>query len=525
MNNKTKKFAREIEALRELIQETATPLLKKDKGERVSRSAADLEYFAKTYFPHYITKPGSQLHGYLYEKLQEMILRAVDTGIGDKECDAAPRGHAKSTVATLILPIWCIAYKYRKFVLIVSETSAQSEDFISFVKTELESNERLRQDFPEMCDEGPKWRATDIITRNGCRIRGLGAGQKVGRGMRFGAARPDLVIGDDLENDENVISPDQRAKMDRWFFRVLMKVGKQYTCYVVIGTLIHYDSLLANLLKKPGWKGKKFRAVIRWSDANGLWEAWEAIFTDIRVDKEIAEKNADAFFAQHREEMLAGTAVLWEEEEDYYYLMKMRVSEGPSHFDSEKQNEPINPDDCLFQEEWFQYWDDTDISGYPLYAAIDPSLGGKSKHHDPSAILGGRYKDGIIWLEYADIERRHPDRIIDDTLAIHERDHIQECGVETVQFQSFFKDTLEKIAHEKGITLNVSEIRQSKNKRLRIESLQPWIKNGWIRFKPTMGVLIDQLKKYPMADHDDGPDALEMLKCIIEEGTQEIFVG
>ena len=56
--------------------------------------------------------------------------------------------------------------------------------------------------------------------------------------------------------------------------------------------------------------------------------------------------------------MLAGTEVLWPEVENYYYLMKMRVSDGPAFFDSEKQNEPIHPEDCLFREEWFAYWDD-----------------------------------------------------------------------------------------------------------------------------------------------------------------------
>ena len=50
--------------------------------------------------------------------------------------------------------------------------------------------------------------------------------------------------------------------------------------------------------------------------------------------------------------MLDGTDVLWPEVEDYYYLMKMRVSDGPAFFDSEKQNEPVNPEDCLFKEEW-----------------------------------------------------------------------------------------------------------------------------------------------------------------------------
>jgi hypothetical protein len=49
--------------------------------------------------------------------------------------------------------------------------------------------------------------------------------------------------------------------------------------------------------------------------------------------------------------------------EPYDDLMKMRVSDGPAYFDSEKQNEPINPTDCLFQEDWFTFYDPDEMAG------------------------------------------------------------------------------------------------------------------------------------------------------------------
>jgi predicted phage terminase large subunit-like protein len=518
LNAKDKQFNREVEALRALIQAKATPFAedKWKQKERKDLGANNLEFFCRTYFHHYFESPSSALHHYFAERYPAMIQKAIATGEGDKEADAAPRGNAKSTWTTLGLPLQVAAYKQRKFTLVLSETKSQAEDFISFIKLELETNERLKQDFPELCDEGPVRRADTIITRNGIKIRGAGAGQKL-RGMRHGAKRPDLVICDDLENDEAVESPEQRKKLEKWFSKALLKIGQPDTVYIVIGTILHYDSLLSDLLKRPGWKGKKFQSVISWSKSK-LWDAWAAIFADITVGKEEAENRADAFFADHREEMLAGTEVLWPEREPYYYLMKMRLSDGPAAFDSEKQNEPINPEDCLFKEEWFTFWDDADIdlSNLPLYAAIDPSLGKKSKKADPSAILAGRYHNGILWLEIADIEKRHPDQIIEDVLIYHQRNHIHLAGVETVQFQQFFKDTLEKIAHERNLTLNIVEIQQSQDKTMRIQSLQPWVKNGWIRFRRNMRVLIDQMQKFPMADHDDGPDALEILKRLIE---------
>ncbi len=517
---KEKFFNKEIEAIRSIIQSAAKPFPsdKKAQKERTARAKTDLEYFGRTYFPHYIRSGSSDLHRYICKRFPEMVFRSIETGIGDKEADAAPRGNAKSTWTTLIFILWVAAYKYRQFPLIVSETSTQAEDFISFIKAELETNERLAQDFPDLCGEGPIWRADTVVTRNGIKMRGVGAGQKL-RGMRHGSHRPDLVVGDDLENDEAVQSPDQRKKLEGWFFKALMKIGQKNTVYIVIGTILHYASLLSNLLKKPGWKGRKFKSVLKWS-ASPLWEKWETIFADITVSKEDAEAAADSFFTANRTAMLEGTEVLWPEVEDYYYLMKMRLTDGAAHFDSEKQNDPINPEDCLFKEESIQYWDDEDVdlAGVPRAGVVDPSMGKKAKRHDPSAILAGRYKGGRIYVEVADIEKRHPDRIISDILAYHEKDRFDKFGVESVAFQEFFKDTLEKEAHKKGLTLNVAEIKTVSDKFLRIQTLQPWIKNGWIVFKRSHRTLIDQLIHYPMGDHDDGPDGLEMLKSLIESG-------
>ncbi len=514
-----KKFNRELEALRSLIQSKAKPFPdnKKTQRERKKRASRDLEYFGKTYFPHYVTAECSELHKYISTRFSGMVLQSVKTGNGDREADAAPRGSAKSTWMTLILPVWAAAFKYRLFSLVVSDTATQSEDFISFIKAELETNERLKQDFPELCGEGTVWRADTIITRSGIKIRGAGSGQKL-RGMRHGNKRPDLVICDDLENDEAVESPDQRKKLEKWFFKALMKIGQKDTVSAVGGTILHYDSLLFNLLKKPGWKGRKFKSVIQWSKSP-LWEKWETIFADISGGKAEAEAAADRFFYGHAAEMLAGTKVLWPEVEDYYYLMKMRISDGPAYFDSEKQNEPINPEDCLFQEDWFQYWEDgeVDLAGIPHAGVVDPSMGKKSKKRDPSAILDGRMKENIIYVGIADIEKRHPDRIIDDILNYHERDKFDKFGVETIAFQEFFKDTLVKEAHKRGLTLNVTEIKPNKDKFLRIQTLQPWIKNGWIRFKKEQKTMIEQLRYFPKGDHDDGPDALEMLKSMIEK--------
>ena len=374
-----------------------------------------------------------------------------------------------------------------------------------------------------MCGEGAKWTADQIITRNGVKIQGAGAGQKL-RGLRHGSSRPDLVIVDDLENDESVESPEQRKKLENWFFKALMKIGQPDTVFIIVGTIMHYDSLLSRLLLKPGWKGQKFKAVITWSPAVKLWEEWERLYADLTIGKEEAEIAADNYFEKNKAAMLAGTEVLWPEMEPYYYLMKMRVSDGPAYFESEKQNEPINPEDAVFLEEWIQYYDEdeVDLTGIKHGGACDPSLGKKSRNADPSAILGGRLHNGILYLDVADIEKRHPDRIMTDILVYHERDRFDELAMEEIQFQEFFSQSFQEEAHAKGLTINVKAVKPNTDKDLRIVTLQPWVKNGWIRFRRYgMGELVKQLIHYRpkgKGGHDDGPDALEMLKSLLEGG-------
>jgi len=63
---------------------------------------------------------------------------------------------------------------------------------------------------------------------------------------------------------------------------------------------------------------------------------------------------------------------------------------------------------------------------------------------------------------------------------------------------------------EAGEYLPIEEVNNVQNKDLRIQSLQPFVKNGYIKFNEKHKTLLQQMKEYPMGKNDDGPDALEM---------------
>ena len=84
-------------------------------------------------------------------------------------------------------------------------------------------------------------------------------------------------------------------------------------------------------------------------------------------------------------------------------------------------------------------------------------------------------------------------------------------GIETVQFQEFFKDELVRQSRIEGIPVPARGIKPIDDKDLRILSLQPHVANGTVRSHKRHTVLNEQVLYYPEADHDDGPDALQML--------------
>ena len=439
---------------------------------------------------------------------------------GNTPGGGGPRGHAKSTNLTFKGTMHSTLYGYKHYPIIISDSSEQAEGFLDNIRVEFEENTAILEDFGVLA--GSVWRSNVLLTKTNIKIEAIGSGKKI-RGRKHRNWRPDLIILDDVENDENVRTPEQRKKLKDWFDKAVSKCGDDYTDIIYIGTLLHYDSLLAKTLTNPAYRSIKYKAVIQFSQADDLWQQWETIFTDLSNDDR--ESEALAFFQAHKEAMLEGTQVLWEEKLSYYDLMVMRVSEGEASFNSEEQNEPINPDDCLFMEEWFDYYNEAEVNfgdpAFDFFGFIDPSLG-KTKRSDFSAIvtLAKHKGSGYMYVVDADIERRHPDRIIADVLA-KERwlrasfgHGYRKLGAETNQFQWFLKEELAKASAKAGLYLPIEEVQQTSDKVMRIQTLQPDVKNKYIKFNRRHKRLLEQLTQFPMGAHDDGPDALEGARSI-----------
>lgn len=444
-----------VEERRELkkLYEAGRPLTG-PQGLRKQLAAFDLGYFGRAYLKHYFVRKSPEFHEELDGIWTKGVLKSrspyreaaeISRLDGSRSVVAAPRGHAKSTNFTFKDSLHAALYRYKHYIIILSDSSDQAEGFLTDIKTEMEDNADIREDFGRQ--QGKVWKSNVILTAGDVKIEAIGSGKKI-RGRRHRAWRPDLIVLDDVENDENVNTADQRRKLESWFKKAVSKAGDTYTDIMYIGTVLHYDSLLSNVLKNPEYESKTYQAVISFAEREDLWDTWTEIYTNLFDEDH--KQHAREYYEANEAEMLSGTVVLWPEKLDYYKLMVIRVSDGEAAFNSELQNNPIDPDNAAFNPEWFDYYEDELMdfkdSRYIFVGANDPSLG-KNKKSDTSSIINlalDQYT-GYMYVEAASVERRKPDVIINDVFEMSrrlKRDYhkgFYRFGVETVQFQYFFK--------------------------------------------------------------------------------------
>lgn len=259
-----------------------------------STDLADALAFARKYLPHHAPTASPAFH-------RELIELA---GSHDRLAAAAPRGHAKSTLLSLIYPLWATATKRRRFVVIVSDTATQATDHLSNIYQELMENDALITDFPHLAlpdaghykEKRVKRTTSDFITVGSVSFVAKGAGGGL-RGLRRGTLRPDLILVDDLENDENVRTPEQREKLRDWFSKSLSNLfGPDGGQLFVIGTILHRESLLAWLLSEGGpsvYVKRLYRAL------DGDTVLWPDVWTREKLAAKLEEIKSRAFASEY----------------------------------------------------------------------------------------------------------------------------------------------------------------------------------------------------------------------------------
>ncbi|MBU1557791.1 hypothetical protein KKC45_02410, partial [Patescibacteria group bacterium] len=225
------------------------------------------EYFLPIYLGNYMQYPNAPFH-------DEMI-RVTEDEDETLSVIVAFRGSAKSTIFSLSYPIWSILGKQeKKFVLILSQTQIQARQILSNIKSEMENNNLLKDDLGPFEEPDDEWRSTSIvIPKYGARIMVASTEQSI-RGIRHKSHRPDLIIFDDIEDLSSTKTIESRDKTFRWLSGEVLPAGDLNTKVVVIGNLVHEDSVimrLKNKIEKKEINGEFYSYPIMDDEGESLW--------------------------------------------------------------------------------------------------------------------------------------------------------------------------------------------------------------------------------------------------------------
>jgi predicted phage terminase large subunit-like protein len=487
----------------------------------------DLLRFATEFFPHWCTDPFNQVHLDYYA-----LWRTRQGSRGHRDVVAAPRGASKTTGCALLGILHACVYGYESFIVYLTNTYDNAESEVKQLRDELETNAKLIRVYDAQV--GSVWNQGDFTTTGGTRVLAAARNSQV-RGITQNGQRPTKIVCDDVEHPDQVLTELQRQKTLRWFTNDILKLGQPRTNIELSGTILHADSFLATMLHNPGWTPRHYQAVLRFADASAIpwWQQWRAIYLDLTNPTH--QEDARTFFEAHRDEMLRGSAVLWEARRNYYTLMVSRLTDGEASFWQEDMNAPHADARHIFDMDhalWCRLHPESlttstgcrvhflDITAVAAY--WDPTPDRQSQTGDYTCCaVAMKDKYGYVYVVDAYCAQEpSTDTAMDAIVEMLWRWQVETMGIEANGFASLLPTELRRKivakAHQKHTRWDVTllPVQNVRNKILRIRTLDPLIANGWLGFAESLPAtyvqqFVDFIPQEGANRFDDGPDATE----------------
>jgi hypothetical protein len=240
----------------------------------------------------------------------------------------APRGHAKSTALTHDFGLAAAMWRDQDYILIVSATEELAFAHLGDIAKECRENEDLIRDFSikGLSTDSKSEIIVDFKDGHQCKFIARGTGQRI-RGIKWNGKRPGLILGDDLEEDEQVENLDRRKKFRKWVNRTLLPCLRKGGKVRVHGTILHEDSYLARIQRsKTSWKTLFFKAHHSFDDfSNILWpEAWDEARLRAKRQTFIDDGDADGYAQEYLNDPSDSSAAYLHKED----LLPMRRAKG-----------------------------------------------------------------------------------------------------------------------------------------------------------------------------------------------------
>lgn len=308
--------------------------------ERKERAASDFQFFCESYFPLTFHLQWSPDHVRVISRIEEAVMH------GGLFAMAMPRGSGKSVTAETAC-IWAVLYGHRDFVCLIGSDEGHAMDMLDSIKTELDGNELLLADFPEVvypiqCLDGIAnrcsgqlfhgqrthigWTAKEIVLptmpeslASGAIIKVAGITGRI-RGMKFKRSdgktvRPSLVVLDDPQTDESARSLSQCATREAILAGAVLGLagpGKKISG-IMPCTVIRPGDMADNILNRdlhPEWNGQRTKMLYAFPTDEKRWQRYAELRAEsLRMYGDI--RLATEFYGQHQDAMDAGAIIAW----------------------------------------------------------------------------------------------------------------------------------------------------------------------------------------------------------------------
>ena len=393
-----------------------------------------------------------------------------------------PPRHGKSMYVSHHLPAWFVGTYPNKRVLLASYEA-------TFAKQWGRKSRELIREFghwfgvslSDILSTAPEWVLAPPY-KGGVSTAGVG-GPLTGKGADL------LIIDDPIKNAEEAMSETMRTKQWDWYQSTASTRIEPGGCSIIMATRWHAEDLIGKLIaeaeqgRHPPIRRLRFQAID--DDGNALWpERWP-------IDQlEQKRQSLDIFWWKALYQQIPG---------------RHGDAQWPDHY---------------FEDIWCDEWewpDKFEVSSI----ANDPSKGSSSKVGDYNAVAQTLLHSGTIYVDCL-VERTAPEIMVGKMLDMAHATNppAYAIGVEGNAFQDLLSTEFDRQCREKRIPpvpLNI--ITNSVNKDLRISQIGPYLARKKLKFRrssPGCHLLVSQLQEWPLADYDDGPDALEMALRLLQ---------
>ena len=361
----------------------------------------------------------------------------------------APRDHAKSTALTFDYSLAEAMFRTSDYIIIVGSTEESAQEQLSNISEELHENEDLSAEFgPFVFEVDTK---TDIVVRlpdsHRFRILVRGAEQRI-RGRLWRGKRPNLLICDDMEDDEQVMNADRRKKFRNWFFRAAKQALGKGGKVRVHGTVLHEDSLLARLRKNSQWQHLFFKAHASFDDFSDL--LWPARWSE----KELRAK---------RQEMID--------------------DRDPQGYSQEFLNDPQDTTDSYLRKEDFIRMSGEDRERQKLFAAgWDFAVSTADSANRSCGAVGGKDATNLLHIVDVRVGKWDSPRLIDEMFGLHEAWHPDIHFVEDGVIWKTIAPMVYKEMQRRDVFFNIVPLPSVKDKATRGRILQRYHRARAMRF-------------------------------------------